>query len=331
MFLKKSPAKINLFLKVKDLRADGYYNLESLMAFLDIYDEISVEKSQKFSLEITGEFAKFIDIDNNLFLTILNYFQQSFAISNNLKIKLIKNIPVGAGLGGGSSNACYFMILLNEIFNLNLTKKQLQKISFNFGCDIAFFFEDCAQIVGGKGDELFDYNNFTTLDSLIIYPQINLSTKQVFMEFSKNKNTNFQNNQFEKIPENKNFLTTNYSIPDLKNLSITQILQLPNDLEKPANSIAGVPDLKNLSITQILQLPNDLEKPAISIAGVIYEIIENVKNFNPQFVKMSGSGSTIFAIFNDLSLLENANQNLQKIYPDFYIKTVKILQSLPNQ
>ncbi len=303
MFLKKSPAKINLFLKVKDLRADGYYNLESLMAFLDIYDEISVEKSQKFSLEITGEFAKFIDIDNNLFLTILKYFQQSFAISNNLKIKLIKNIPVGAGLGGGSSNACYFMILLNEIFNLNLTKKQLQKISFNFGCDIAFFFEDCAQIVGGKGDELFDYNNFTTLDSLIIYPQINLSTKQVFMEFSKNKNTNFQNNQFEKIPENKNFLTTNYSIPDLK----------------------------NLSITQILQLPNDLEKPAISIAGVIYEIIENVKNFNPQFVKMSGSGSTIFAIFNDLSLLENANQNLQKIYPDFYIKTVKILQSLPNQ
>ena len=303
MFLKKSPAKINLFLKVKDLRADGYYNLESLMAFLDIYDEISVEKSQKFSLEITGEFAKFIDIDNNLFLTILNYFQQSFAISNNLKIKLIKNIPVGAGLGGGSSNACYFMILLNEIFNLNLTKKQLQKISFNFGCDIAFFFEDCAQIVGGKGDELFDYNNFTTLDSLIIYPQINLSTKQVFMEFSKNKNTNFQNNQFEKIPENKNFLTTNYSIPDLK----------------------------NLSITQILQLPNDLEKPAISIAGVIYEIIENVKNFNPQFVKMSGSGSTIFAIFNDLSLLENAIQNLQKIYPDFYIKTVKILQSLPNQ
>ena len=303
MFLKKSPAKINLFLKVKDLRADGYYNLESLMAFLDIYDEISVEKSQKFSLEITGEFAKFIDIDNNLFLTILKYFQQSFAISNNLKIKLIKNIPVGAGLGGGSSNACYFMILLNEIFNLNLTKKQLQKISFNFGCDIAFFFEDCAQIVGGKGDELFDYNNFTTLDSLIIYPQINLSTKQVFMEFSKNKNTNFQNNQFEKIPENKNFLTTNYSIPDLK----------------------------NLSITQILQLPNDLEKPAISIAGVIYEIIENVKNFNPQFVKMSGSGSTIFAIFNDLSLLENAIQNLQKIYPDFYIKTVKILQSLPNQ
>ena len=303
MFLKKSPAKINLFLKVKDLRADGYHNLESLMAFLDIYDEISVEKSQKFSLEITGEFAKFIDIDNNLFLTILKYFQQSFAISNNLKIKLIKNIPVGAGLGGGSSNACYFMILLNEIFNLNLTKKQLQKISFNFGCDIAFFFEDCAQIVGGKGDELFDYNNFTTLDSLIIYPQINLSTKQVFIEFSKNKNTNFQNNQFEKIAENKNFLTTNYSIPDLK----------------------------NLSITQILQLPNDLEKPAISIAGVIYEIIENVKNFNPQFVKMSGSGSTIFAIFNDLSLLENAIQNLQKIYPDCYIKTVKILQSLPNQ
>ena len=300
MFLKKSPAKINLFLKVKDLRADGYHNLESLMAFLNIYDEIAVEKSQKFSLEITGEFAKFIDINNNLFLTILNYFQENFAVSNNLKIKLIKNIPVGAGLGGGSSNACYFMKILNEIFNLKLTKQQLQKISFNFGCDIAFFFEDCAQIVGGKGDELFDYNNFTKLDGLIIYPQINLSTKQVFMEFSKNKNSKFYEQNFA---ENKNFL----------------------------NSQNSVAELRNLSITQILQLPNELEKPAISIAGVILEIIDNVKNFDPQFVKMSGSGSTIFAIFKDSSSLENAKQNLQKIYPNFYIKSVKILQSIENK
>jgi 4-diphosphocytidyl-2-C-methyl-D-erythritol kinase len=300
MFLKKSPAKINLFLKVKDLRADGYHNLESLMAFLNIYDEITVEKSQKFSLEITGEFAKFIDVNNNLFLTILNYFQENFAVSNNLKIKLIKNIPVGAGLGGGSSNACYFMKILNEIFNLKLTKQQLQKISFNFGCYIAFFFEDCAQIVGGKGDELFDYNNFTKLDGLIIYPQINLSTKQVFMEFSKNKNSKFYEQNFA---ENKNFL----------------------------NSQNSVAELINLSITQILQLPNELEKPAISIAGVILEIIDNVKNFDPQFVKMSGSGSTIFAIFKDASSLENAKQNLQKIYPNFYIKNVKILQSIENK
>ena len=315
MFLKKTPAKINLFLKVKDLREDGYHNLESLMAFVNIYDEISVEKSQKFSLEITGEFAKFIDINNNLFLTILNYFQHNYAISNNLKIKIVKNIPVGAGLGGGSSNACYFMKILNEIFNLKLTKQKLQKISFNFGCDIAFFFEDCAQILSGKGEDLLDYNNFTTFEALLIYPQINLSTKQVFLEFSKSKNSNknpdknfdknfdLQNNQIKKIDQKINFLNTNYTIADLK----------------------------NLSINQILQLPNDLQEPAIAIAGVILEIIENVKKFNPQFVKMSGSGSTIFAIFKDSSSLKNAHQNLQKIYANFYIKNVKILQSLENK
>ena len=95
------PAKINLFLKVVGKRADGFHELESLFAFTDLFDELSVEVSDNFSLEISGEFARFVDQRNNLFLKILDFFSREFDVPKNLKIKIVKNIPVGSGLGGG--------------------------------------------------------------------------------------------------------------------------------------------------------------------------------------------------------------------------------------
>ncbi|MFM2200076.1 MAG: hypothetical protein RL769_129 [Pseudomonadota bacterium] len=140
MITRQCPAKINLFLKIINQRSDGFHNLLSVITKINLYDYLSVEKSDHFSLEIFGQFKNLINPKDNLFTTILNYFQEQYHISNNIKIILEKNIPVGAGLGGGSSDACSFMKILNEIFNLNLTKSELQKISLNFGSDIAFFF-----------------------------------------------------------------------------------------------------------------------------------------------------------------------------------------------
>ena len=136
------PAKINLFLHIVNKRSDGFHELQSLITKIDLFDELLVEKSTKFSLEIYGEFAKFIDIKDNLFTKIFEYFVKNFDINSNLKITLQKNIPVGAGLGGGSSNGAYFIKILNEIFDLKLSTSAMQKISLNFGSDIAFFFED---------------------------------------------------------------------------------------------------------------------------------------------------------------------------------------------
>lgn len=133
------PAKINLFLKVTGKRNDGYHELESLLAFLDLADVLEVKKNAEFELEIDGEFAEFLDQKNNLFTKIIDFFVAEFHIEKNLHIKITKNIPVGGGLGGGSSNAAYFMKALNEIFSLQLSKEKLQEISLNFGSDIAFF------------------------------------------------------------------------------------------------------------------------------------------------------------------------------------------------
>jgi 4-diphosphocytidyl-2-C-methyl-D-erythritol kinase len=297
MIYKKSPAKINLFLKVLNTRDDGFHDLSSLMILINIFDEIFVEKSDKFFLEISGEFANLVNIKDNLFITILDYFQQHFAISNNLKIKLIKNIPVGAGLGGGSSNACQFMIILNKIFNLNLSKSQLQKISFNFGCDIAFFFENSPQIIAKKGDELIKYpQEISQLLGILIYPQINLSTKEVFNKFDLEKKIFDQNQNL-----NNSIFSNNSTIDLLEN------------------------QISNLSIDQILELPNDLENPAFKIAPIIGEIKNNLNLNGAKISKMSGSGSSVFGIFDNQNSLQIAFENLKKIYPDFFVKRISLI------
>ncbi len=209
------PAKINLFLKVVG-KKDNYHQLESLFAFLNIFDVLEVEKSEEFKLEISGEFSGLVDLKNNLFTKILDFFSKEFLVTKNLHIKIEKNIPVGAGLGGGSSNAAYFMIALNEIFNLKLSKKDLQKLSQNFGSDIAFFFEKKASIIKGAGEIIENFSEFKEFPILLINPKIHLATKDVFKNFDGNFSTEIANVELQKM-----------EISEL-------IKNFPNDLEKPA-------------------------------------------------------------------------------------------------
>jgi len=238
MFKATCPAKINLFLKLTGKRADGYHELESLFAFLDLADELTVKKSTEFKLEISGEFAGFIDQKNNLFTKILDFFANEFQISKNLHIKIKKNIPVGAGLGGGSGNAAYFMKALNEIFSLKLSKEKLQEISLNFGSDIAFFFEGKASIVKGRGEIIENFPEFKPIEILLINPKENLSTPQVFQKFDGNFS--------QKIPTE---ILLKKDVFDL-------IKDFPNDLEKPAISVLPV-------ISEIL---NELKNNGAEIA-----------------------------------------------------------------
>lgn len=225
------PAKINLFLKVVGKRADGFRELESLFAFTDLGDELTVELSDDFSLEISGEFAGFVDQKNNLFTKILDFFCHEFAVSRNLKIQITKNIPVGSGLGGGSSNAAYFIKAINEIFALNLSKNQMQEIALKFGSDIAFFFENRASIVLGRGEILKNFSQFKPIPALLIHPKISLSTAEIFQRLG----TNFS----QKIGEN-----------NLEKMSIDDFLKIENDLEKPA--IEALPIIREI----ILKLKN---------------------------------------------------------------------------
>ncbi len=278
------PAKINLFLKLTGRRANGYHELESLFAFLNLHDALEVIPSNKFSFTINGEFATGLTPQQNIITKILDFFVTEFAISRNLKITLTKNIPVGAGLGGGSSNAAYFMMALNKIFSLQLGTQKLQEISTKFGSDIAFFFAGEASIVKGCGEIIESYPHFQPISALLINPKINLSTPQVFQKFSA-----------------------------------------------PFSAKISTAELCKKNVFDLIEnFSNDLTNPAIAILPAIAEILQSLKNEDAKIAKMSGSGASCFAIFADEKKLNDAQKNLMRKFPNYFVKQVEILSKIEN-
>ena len=113
----KSYAKINLFLEVLGKNEKNYHILKSLICFLDIFDKIEIKKSEKLSIKFSGEFADFLknDKNENIILKTVKFMAEKFNFEPNLEIFLEKNIPIGAGIGGGSSNCATTILALNEI------------------------------------------------------------------------------------------------------------------------------------------------------------------------------------------------------------------------
>lgn len=280
----KCPAKLNLSLSIVG-KNNNYHLLQSVFCKINLYDDLLIKKADKFKLLINNNFS-IIDLNNNLLTQILSYFKKNFEIDGNLDIILNKNIPIGAGLGGGSSNACSFIKALNQIYKLALNFQQMQQISLKFGSDIAFFFHDNFCLVEGRGEVINDLKNpLQPLEILLIYPRIHLATPNIFNDYAL------------AISQNKQ----KYSTP-LK-------LEFFN----------------NNNYLDIIKLPNDLEKFAISNANIIAEIIHQLSNFSPINAKISGSGSACFAVFADKKKLKEAYQYFNAKYNNFFVKILQSL------
>jgi len=179
-----SPAKLNLNLRVLSKRNDGYHDLETTFQLIDLFDEISFEESDKsFGISCDG---LEIEPENNLIFKSLNAIKNYCEIDKGIQIHLKKVIPVGAGLGGGSSNAATTLIALNKIWGLNLSREDLVKIGKHLGADIPIFIYGKNAIATGIGDVLLDIelrkNKF-----LLICPNIEVSTSEMFKKLKINK------------------------------------------------------------------------------------------------------------------------------------------------
>ena len=217
-FLVNCPAKINLFLQINNKRSDGYHNLQSLFLPINLHDVLHLKKSSSFSLNVVGKYQHQITT-TNIISEIWQYFINNFAVNSNLTITLEKNIPVGAGLGGGSSNGSAFILALNQLFSLNLSTEKLLEISLKFGSDLPFFIIGKPAFVFGRGQEIVPITKpLPKLPILLINPQINLSTAKVFAN-----NINFSQP-----------LALDY----LQNLSFANLLALGNNLQDSAIKLA---------------------------------------------------------------------------------------------
>ena len=215
-----APAKLNLFLHITGRRDDGYHLLESLFVFTEFGDEITLIESDTLSLTIDGLFQSVLSnesIENNLVYRAALLLKEKYAVKIGAKIHLKKNIPVGAGLGGGSSDAAGVLKGLNQFWNLSIDEKTLMQIGLSLGADIPACIAARSAVVSGIGEII---NPITLSDIpfvvLLVNPNKPLSTPAVFQQYRKGHFA------FTKPLENEiNFFKSVKNHNDLESAAIT--------------------------------------------------------------------------------------------------------------
>ena len=185
---EKAPAKINLTLRVLGRRADGYHRLESLVAFADLADALTLQPGGDAALDITGPFASACGpVAGNLVLKALKALRERVAGLKAGRFLLEKNIPVAAGLGGGSADAAAALRLLARANSLAPDDPRLAEAAPTVGSDVPVCLESHARIMRGVGEELSAAHDLPPLAALLVNPGVPLATRDVFARFAGNQ------------------------------------------------------------------------------------------------------------------------------------------------
>jgi 4-diphosphocytidyl-2-C-methyl-D-erythritol kinase len=180
-----APAKINLYLHIVDRRNDGYHLLDSLVAFAGIGDHLILHSSDELSLKIDGPNANALKISNNIVLKTANAFAKSFGISAKVAITLTKNLPVAAGIGGGSADSAATLRGLCHLWKLSVNEIELARIGLSIGTDLPVCLAGIPTQVSGIGEILTPASHLPTAWIVLVNTGIKLSTSEVFKINSK--------------------------------------------------------------------------------------------------------------------------------------------------
>ena len=173
------PAKINLGLNVKNKRSDGYHEIETCMVPIGLTDVLEILPNRTFSFIQTGINVE-VAQEDNLCVKAFRLLQHEFDLPN-VYMHLRKNIPMGAGLGGGSADATYVLLGLNELFDLNLTTQQLEEFSAKLGSDCPFFVKNEPQVAKGRGEILTPFSlDLSGYYIYVINPGIHIGTAEAY-------------------------------------------------------------------------------------------------------------------------------------------------------
>ena len=180
-----APAKINLFLRICGKADAGYHLLDSAVVFTHFGDHLTIEPSHDDQLAVIGEFASGLEsADDNLVMTALDGFRAAGGVIGGLSITLAKNIPVGAGLGGGSADAAALLRAVNKLSTAPLDTDALYHLAASLGADVPVCLAGGCQRIAGVGETMTPIDLDFAGAILLINPRIPLSTKEVFTRFT---------------------------------------------------------------------------------------------------------------------------------------------------
>ena len=183
---RQSPAKINLTLRVGPLRPDGFHEIESLVARVGLCDTVSVRPGADGQLTLECDDPAIPCDETNLALRAARLLANQTRAKNGAHISLVKRIPAGSGLGGGSSNAATVLMLLNDLWQLGLAQDELAVIGAQIGSDVPLFFHSPLCIVRGRGEQIEDLTVRLEGWVALILPEIRSSTRDVYAAWDRN-------------------------------------------------------------------------------------------------------------------------------------------------
>lgn len=275
--LSKAHAKINLSLDVIGKRDDGYHLLKMLMQTIDLYDLIEIKKIKKgIIIECDREYIP--KNSRNLAYKAAELFLNKYNINSGVKINIIKNIPVAAGLAGGSTDAATVLKIMRDIFRPNINNEQLKEISLNIGADVPFCVEGGTALCEGIGEKITTIKPFKDKILVLVKPNFGVSTKDVY-----------SNLRIEKI----------YTHPHTKKL--IQAIE-DNDLNFVAKNMKNV--LENVTLRKYKTLTS---------------IKTNFMELGALGTMMSGSGPSVFGLFDDMLKAQICYDNLKEQYKEVFI------------
>lgn len=257
----KSRAKINLGLHITAKRDDGYHDIETIFLPVELHDEIILVKNPVFEFD-TDDPALSAERSDNLIVKAVKLLEQETGKTLGVSIYLQKNIPKGAGLGGGSSNAANVLNSLNEMFALDISDERMRELALQLGSDVPFFLHHKPAYATGRGEILQRIEVESPYHLLIVNPGIHVSTADAYKGVT------------------------------------------PRVPEIPLNSLIenGVFNLAK----QFRYLRNDFEATVFLKFPLIQSLKNDLLRRGAVFSLMSGSGSTVFAFFDDRKKTEEA-------------------------
>jgi len=175
----KAPAKVNLFLEILGKRDDGYHEIETIMQEIDLADSLQFEETQEgVTLECNDK--NIPANQDNLVCKAANLILEECGIKKGVLINLEKNIPVGAGLGGGSSDAATTLKALNSLWKVGLNNEELMGFAAKLGSDIPFFINGKTALCRGRGELITPVEVRNRMDYIILFPRVHISTETIY-------------------------------------------------------------------------------------------------------------------------------------------------------
>ena len=279
-----APAKLNLFLHVGDRRSDGYHALESLVAFAEAGDVLSLSPAPELTLKLDGPFAAQVPRgEGNLVLKAARALSERFPrAAHGASIVLNKNLPVAAGLGGGSADAAAVLRGLNVLWGLARSEQELLEIAQTLGSDVPACVLSRPCWIDGRGERVSPVGSLPPLEMVLVNPGVLLPTAGVFAALNARTGIGA-------IPRPVRIRTLWELVAYLGDAG--------NDLEAPATLLQPV-------IDQVLEALH--HEPACV------------------FAQMSGSGATCFGLFDGRAFAEGAAERLALDHPNWWVRATRI-------